>query len=130
MKKVVQFALIAFLVFSNGVEAQSKKGQVVAISIEGVQDTEMGAFKNGKMVEDFNGRVKEATLNRLKALFQLDQVVMVPDVPVVFKQGLNRLSGVGKLDKNQKETAKEYQFTFKIKCDIAFNETVGGIYYR
>ena len=115
------------LLLTGGAFAQnSRNGLVASISIEGTQDTEMATFGNSSRVADFNENVKRNTLKCLMDLFKLDSVAFIPGMQIKYKQGLNRFAGVSKLDSEQKNEAKSFFYTFRIKCDIAFDQTVGG----
>ncbi len=121
--------LLAILLLAIGISTQAQvasKGLLTKFSIEGTQDTEMGTFGKSKGVDNFNERIIAATLSSLQKQFQLDSIGLPNEFRIQYKQGLNRLAGVGKLNKTEKQAAAAYKYTFIIKCDIAFNETVGG----
>ncbi|MCX8480611.1 MAG: hypothetical protein ORN58_01700 [Sediminibacterium sp.] len=125
MKKIV--LLLTLLVGLNLSNAQSpKKGLITEFIIEGTESTDMSAYYNGKMVENFRENVKSQMVNKLKGIFNLDSIEFVPNFKLELKRGLNTFTGVKKIDKVYADIAQNFEYTFKIKCEIAFNETVGG----
>jgi hypothetical protein len=127
MTKAKIVLCLAILLLTGGAFAQdSRSGLVASISIEGTQDTEMATFGNSSQVAKFNESVKHNTLKRLVDLFKLDTIAFIPGMQIKYKQGLNRFVGVSKLDSEQKNAAKSFFYTFRIKCDIAFDQTLGG----
>ena len=125
MKKIV--LLLTLILVLQNVKAQTlKKGLITEFLIEGTESTDMSAYYNGKMVENFKEKVKSQMANKLKELFNLDTIEFVPNFKLELKRGLNTFTGVKKIDKVYADIAKQFEYNFKIKCEIAFNETAGG----
>ncbi|MDI9338376.1 MAG: hypothetical protein QM539_08120 [Alphaproteobacteria bacterium] len=119
--------LLIFSIVTHVSNAQTlKKGLIVQLSIEGTQQTDMSTFYNGTRVEQFNARITQNTIKRLKELFQLDTIEFADGVGLEYKLSLNKFVGVNKVNKKFLNQAQNYDLVFKMKCDIAFNETAGG----
>lgn len=118
--------LFIFTSLSSQNTSPISKGLIGKFTIEGTESTDMSAYNNGKMVEKFKTTVIQKTAERLKDIFNLSSVEMLQNSDIEFKTGLNKLKGVRKLDGDFKEIGKDYTYIFKIKCDISFDETVGG----
>lgn len=126
VKIIFCFILMLWMETSSSFAQDSRQGMVASISIEGTQDTEMATFGSSSRVAEFNENVKCKTLKRLVQIFKLDSVTVSPSFEIKYREGLNRFAGISKLNAEQKVVAKTYFYTFKIKCDIAFDQTVGG----
>ena len=124
MKLISLFLLL--LAAENSFAQGQNNAQVMELYIEGTQDTEMATFSKGNAVDAFNAKVKEITITNIKNQLKLDSIQFADNVPIKYKRALNRLAGFGKLSSQEKSVAKNYKYTIKVKCDIAFNETVGG----
>lgn len=105
--------------------AQTKKGSIVSFHILGALNTELQSL-NRKDEAAFDERIIKETTTYLKSEFALDSVYMGPDVPVKIKTDINRLSGVKRLSGNEKDAIGGGDLVFKIKCDIAFDQTTAG----
>lgn len=127
MRKRITFFISCYLFAICFACAQNpNKGFISRISIEGTQYTEMSTLAKSSIAEEFKTRIKENTVKQLSKIFALDSIEFAAEKEIVFKQGLNRFTGVKKLDKSFYEKAAKCRYSFKIKCDIAFNETITG----
>jgi hypothetical protein len=109
----------------TGTTAQTKKGSIVSFHILGALNTELQSL-NRKDEAAFDERIIKETTTYLKSEFALDTVYMGPGVPVKIKTDINRLSGVKRLSGNEKDAIGGGDLVFKIKCDIAFDQTTAG----
>ena len=123
MKQLI--ILLCMLGVLTGTTAQTKKGSIVSFHILGAQNTELQSL-NRKDEAAFDERIIKETTTYLKSEFALDTVYMGPGVPVKIKTDINRLSGVKRLSGNEKDAIGGGDLVFKIKCDIAFDQTTAG----
>jgi hypothetical protein len=123
MKQLI--ILLCMLGVLTGTTAQTKKGSIVSFHILGALNTELQSL-NRKDEAAFDERIIKETTTYLKSEFALDTVYMGPGVPVKIKTDINRLSGVKRLSGNEKDAIGGGDLVFKIKCDIAFDQTTAG----
>lgn len=105
--------------------AQQKKGSIVSFTILGAQNTELQLL-NQKEQAVFSEKIIEETVTYLKNKFVLDTLYMEPETKVNIKTNTNRLSGVKRLKGKEEEAISGADLVFKVKCDIAFDETTAG----
>lgn len=123
MKQLI--ILLCMLGILSSTAAQTKKGSIVSFHILGALNTELQSL-NRKDEAPFDERIIKETTTYLKSEFALDTVFMGPGVPVKIKTDINRLSGVKRLSGNEKDAIEGGDLVFKIKCDIAFDQTTAG----
>ncbi len=123
MKQLI--ILLCMLGILSSTAAQTKKGSIVSFHILGALNTELQSL-NRKDEAAFDERIIKETTTYLKSEFALDTVFMGPGVPVKIKTDINRLSGVKRLSGNEKDAIGGGDLVFKIKCDIAFDQTTAG----
>jgi hypothetical protein len=117
--------LLCWVAVLTGTSAQTKKGSIVSFHILGAQNTELQALSR-KDKATFDERIIKETSTYLKEEFALDTIFMGPEVNVKIKTDINRLSGVKRLSGKEKDAIAGGDLVFKIKCDIAFDQTTAG----
>lgn len=128
MRKSIQiFMLVIFLGLGSFIQAQTNNGLIVSFSVEGASSTELSSLKSGEKTVQFKQRIFSKTETKLKSVYKFDSLVFAPNESLEIKNSLNRFKGVRKINDEEKALAKNYACTFKIKCDIAFNESNVGI---
>lgn len=123
MKHVI--TLLCWITVLTSTAAQTKKGSIVFFHILGAQNTELQALSR-KDKAAFDERIIKETSTYLKEEFALDTVFMGPEVNVKITTDINRLAGVKRLSGKEKEAIGGGDLVFKIKCDIAFDQTTAG----
>ncbi|MCL3778925.1 hypothetical protein EMN47_00840 [Prolixibacteraceae bacterium JC049] len=120
---VFVFMMLGFVSFSL---AQTNTARIVYFTIEGIQDTQLD-YRHFRVtgVDEFEHQLIQAMVDKLSDKYSLEEIEIVQKPHIIRKPGLNRFKGVKKLKRKEKKWAQPDQLLFKIKCDIAFNESIG-----
>ncbi len=121
MSIILKLSFLFVFAASSAVNAQSN-GTIVKFTIEGTNKTDLHPYNSNDKIRQLEERVYKKTVDKLKEKYSLEEITTVQTPLIIRKTGLNRFKGVKKLNKKEIQKAKSSDLSFKIKCDIAFND--------